>query len=94
MDAIREVGPGAHFLGSTHTQANFLAAFFASTTCDDSSFEQWSAEGGLDAARRANAEWKRLLENYEDPGLDVAVDEALQAFIARRKEGMPDAEFF
>ena len=92
LDAIREVGPGAHFLGSAHTQANFLTAFFASTISDDSSFEQWSAEGGLDAARRANAEWKRLLDTWEDPGLDPAVDEALQAFIAKRKERMPDAE--
>ncbi len=94
MDAIREVGPGAHFLGSGHTQANFLTAFYGSTTSDDNSYEQWSSEGGLDAARRANAQWKRLLDDYEDPGLDCAVDEALQAFIAGRKEGMPDAEYF
>ena len=92
MDAIREVGPGAHFLGSAHTRANFLTAFFASTTSDDRSFEQWSEEGSLDAARRANAGWKRLLDEYEDPGLDPAVDEALQAFVAIRKESMPDAE--
>ena len=94
MDAIREVGPGAHFLGSGHTQANFLTAFYGSTTSDDNSYEQWSSEGGLDAARRANAQWKRLLDDYEDPGLDPAVDEALQAFITRRKESMPDAEYF
>ena len=94
MDAIREVGPGAHFLGSAHTQAHFLTAFFASTTCDSSSFEQWSAEGGLDAGRRANAQWKRLLESYEDPGLDPAMDEALLAFVAKRKERVPDADFF
>ena len=94
MDAIREVGPGAHFLGSAHTQANFLTAFFASTICDSNSFEQWSAEGGHDAAERANAQWKRLLDAYEDPGLDPAIDEALQAFIALRKESMPDAEYF
>ena len=94
MDAIREVGPGAHFLGSAHTQANFLTAFFSSTTCDSNSFEQWSAEGGNDAAERANAQWKRLLDAYEDPGLDPAIDETLQAFIARRKESMPDADYF
>ena len=94
MDAIREVGPGAHFLGSTHTRENFLTAFHESTVSDNDSYEQWSAEGGLDTARRANAQWKRLLETYEDPGLDPAVDEALQAFIARRKEEIPAAGFF
>ena len=94
MDAIRETGPGAHFLGSAHTHANFLTAFFSSTISDSNSYEQWSSEGGMDAARRANARWKHLLDTYEDPGLDPAVDEALQAFIARRKESMPDAEYF
>ena len=94
MDAIREVGPGAHFLGSAHTQANFLTAFFSSATCDNNSYEQWSSEGGRDVAQRANAQWKRLLDTYEDPGLDPAIDEALQAFITLRKESMPDAEYF
>ncbi len=28
MDAIRQVGPGEHFLGSDHTQANFQTAFY------------------------------------------------------------------
>src|SRR6202049_3651211 len=30
MDAIREVGPGKHFLGCAHTQANFETAFYRS----------------------------------------------------------------
>ncbi|MCB1719347.1 MAG: trimethylamine methyltransferase family protein, partial [Candidatus Competibacteraceae bacterium] len=54
LDAIREVGPGAHFLGCAHTQANFESAFYRSTIADNNSFEQWEAEGGLDATRRAN----------------------------------------
>ncbi len=31
------------------------------------------------------AEWKKLLDGYEDPGIDDAVDEELREFIARRK---------
>lgn len=89
FDAIREVGPGAHFLGSAHTLANYRSAFYDSSTGDSRSYEQWSEEGGLDAAQRANAQWKRLLETYEDPGLDPAVDEALCEFIARRRAGEP-----
>jgi trimethylamine--corrinoid protein Co-methyltransferase len=94
MDAIEAVGPGSHFLGSAHTQSNFLSAFYRSSISDNNSFEQWNAEGGLDAAQRANRQWKRLLEEYADPGLDPAIDEALQAFIARRKESMPDQDYF
>ena len=55
MDAIREVGPGKHFLGCAHTQANFETAFYRSPIADNNSFEQWEAEGSLDAAQRANA---------------------------------------
>ena len=88
-----EVGPGAHFLSSAHTQANYRDAFYLSTTADNSSYEQWLADGSRDAMKRANAEWKSLLERYEDPGLDPAIDEALQAFIAERKASMPDRSY-
>jgi len=94
MEAIAEVGPGSHFLGSSHTQSNFLSAFYRSSISDNNSFEQWKSEGGLDAAQRANRQWKQLLRDYTDPGLDPAIDEELQAFIARRKESMPDQAYF
>ena len=94
MDAIHEVGPGAHFLGSAHTQANFMTAFFRPRTADSNSFEQWHAEGGLDAATRANRLWKKLLEEYQDPGLDPAIDEALHEYIMRRKSSMPDVNYY
>lgn len=94
FEAIRAVGPGAHFLGSEHTQANFRKAFYASTSADNNSFEQWLADGAQDSARRANARWKQLLESYEDPGLDPAIDEALQAYIAKRKAAAPDVDYF
>ena len=45
MDAIREVGPGSHYLGCSHTQANFQTAFYRSSIADNNSFEQWQAEG-------------------------------------------------
>ena len=54
LEAIRENPPGQHFLGSPHTLANFEHAFYRSSTADNSSFEQWSEDGALDAAQRAN----------------------------------------
>ena len=36
-------------------------------------------------AQRANAIWKRLLADYEQPPIDPGVDEALKDFVARRK---------
>ncbi|MEM7207311.1 MAG: trimethylamine methyltransferase family protein [Pseudomonadota bacterium] len=94
MDAIAAVGPGQHYLSSDHTQRNFRDAFYRSESSDSNAYEQWVADGSRDAARRANAQWKRQLEHYEDPGLDTAVDDALQAYIAKRKASMPDKNYF
>jgi trimethylamine--corrinoid protein Co-methyltransferase len=91
MDAIREVGPGSHYLGAAHTQANFETAFFRSKIADNNSFEQWESDGGLDAAQRANALWKKRLEAYEAPAIDPGVDEALQEFVTKKKASMPDS---
>jgi trimethylamine--corrinoid protein Co-methyltransferase len=85
MDALREVGPGAHFLGSAHTYANFERAFYRSAVADNNSFEQWEDEGALDTAQRANRIFKKMLRDYLPPPLDPAVDEALQDFVQRRK---------
>jgi trimethylamine--corrinoid protein Co-methyltransferase len=93
LDALREVGPGGHFLGCAHTQANFETAFFRSRLADNNSVEQWQAEGSLDMAQRANAQWKRMLAEYEAPPLDEGVDEALKDFMARKKASMPDAAY-
>ncbi len=91
LDAIREVGPGNHFLGCAHTQANFETAFYQSTIADYSSFEQWSMEGSLTAEQRANKVWKKMLADYEDPGIDPAQDEALLAFVAERRAQLTDS---
>ena len=93
MDAFREVGPGAHFLGASHTLANFESAFYRSTVADNNSFEQWEQGGSLDCAERANRIWKDMLASYEAPELDAAVDEALLDYMARRKSQFPDMNY-
>jgi trimethylamine--corrinoid protein Co-methyltransferase len=93
MDALREVGPGRHFLGCAHTQANFETAFYRSPLADNNSFEQWEAEGSQDLAQRANASWKKQLASYEAPPLDAAVDAALLDYLNRRKASFPDSKF-
>lgn len=91
MDAIRQVGPGSHFLGCDHTQANFQTAFYRSAIADNNSFEQWQAEGEKTAPQRANELARRWLETYEAPPLDPGIEEGLLDFIAKKKESMPDA---
>ena len=94
MDAIAATGPGQHFLGSEHTQANFLTALFRPDLADNNSYEQWQADGQLGMTQRANALWKDRLEKYQDPGLAKDIDDALQDYVRQKKEEMPDADFF
>ncbi len=93
MEAFHQVEPGGHFLGCAHTQANFETAFYRSSIADNNSFEQWQEEGSKDAATRANALWKTMLQDYEQPALDPVTDEAIRAFIETRKASMPDASY-
>ena len=90
MDAIREVGPGAHYLGCDHTQKNFETAFWRSGLADNNSFEQWQDEGSKDIVVRANTKWKQMLKDYVAPALDEGIDEGLRDFMAKRKEVLPD----
>ncbi|MBP1851220.1 trimethylamine methyltransferase family protein [Rhizobium halophytocola] len=91
MDAIREVGPGQHYLGCAHTQANFQSAFYRSALADNNSFEQWEIEGRRRIEDRANTLCRQWLEAYQPPAIDPAIDEALLAYIAGRKDSMADA---
>ena len=93
LDAIREVGPGQHFLGATHTHANFESAFYRSNVADNNSFEQWEQDGSKDVQARANSIWKEMLASYEAPPLEPAIDEALLAFIEKRKSEAPDMDY-
>jgi trimethylamine--corrinoid protein Co-methyltransferase len=86
LDAVREVGPGNHYLGCQHTQRNFETAFYRSTLADNKTFEQWRADGGHWHQERAARLWRKMLEDYQAPPMDEAVDEALQAYMARRRE--------
>jgi trimethylamine---corrinoid protein Co-methyltransferase len=90
MAAVREVGPGGHYLGTSHTLEHFESAFFRPTIMDFNSFEQWSAEGARDHDARGRDKARAMLAAYEEPRLDAAVDEALRDFIARREREMPE----
>ena len=91
MDAIREVGPGGHYLGSKHTEKHFKSAFWRSDVLDYKPYETWAEEGARDTAQLAAARVNKLLGDYQAPGIDPGVDEALRDYIARRKASMPDA---
>ncbi len=84
LDAVREVGPGSHYMGASHTQRNFETAFWRSVTGDSRTYEQWSEEGSLSAAERANRIWKRMLREYEPPPIDAGIAQGLRDYRDRR----------
>jgi len=91
MDAVREVGPGGHYLGCAHTQANFKDAFWRSELLDYKPFETWSDEGGRDTQALASARVTELLDAYQQPALDPEIEKALRAYVAEKKASMPDS---
>jgi len=91
MEAIAEVGPGGHYLGCAHTQANFKEAFWKSGVLDYKPFETWQEEGARDTEQLAAARVGKLLTDYRQPTLDPAVGDALEAYVARRKAEEPDS---
>ena len=71
----------------------FESAFYRSEIADNNSFEQWEKDGSFDSAMRANLKWKKMLQEYEAPKLDPAIDEALLEFIAKRKSEFEDRDY-
>ena len=86
IEAMREVQPGGHYFGTSHTMERYDSAFYAPLVSDWTNFETWNEAGGLDSAQRANATWKQALKDYEQPPLDPAILEELEEYVAKRKQ--------
>jgi trimethylamine--corrinoid protein Co-methyltransferase len=91
MDAIREIGPGGHYLGCQHTQDNFKAAFWKSDLLDYKPFETWEDEGARDTQALASLRVEKMLADYQKPAMDPDIDAALTDFVARKKSESPDS---
>jgi len=90
-DAYGEVEPGGHFLGSAHTMRNYQTAFYEPALSDSENVESWEDGGSQDMRARAYDRWNRMLNEYEKPAIDPSKEEELAAYVARRKEELPDA---
>ncbi|MDP3961530.1 MAG: trimethylamine methyltransferase family protein [Pseudorhodobacter sp.] len=88
LDSIREVGPGGHFFGTSHTIERYKNAFYTPLVSDWSNFENWTDRGSLDATQRASKVWKEMLGTFEAPALDIAVRDELEDYVARRKRAI------
>ena len=91
MDALREVGPGGHFLGCAHTQRHFKDAFWRTDLLDYKPFETWDGEGARAPQALAASRGAKLLRDYQQPALDPGINEALNDYVAEKKAAQPDA---
>ncbi|MFT4728016.1 MAG: trimethylamine--corrinoid protein Co-methyltransferase [Granulosicoccus sp.] len=89
-ESYLEAGPGENFLSTAHTMRHYSTANYESLLADAGPFETWKENGSLSAAQRANATYKSMLENYNQPSLDNSTNETLESFIAEKKSSMPD----
>ena len=88
LEAMAEVGPGGHFFGCEHTMARYRTAFYEPFLSDWRNSESWLADGGRTATERATGLWQKILAEFEPPPLDPARREALEDYVARRKEAL------
>jgi len=86
LPAIEEVGPGGHFFGAGHTMERYKTAFYEPILSDWQNHENWEAAGGRTATERATEIWQRALAEFQPPPLDPARREAIDDYVARRKE--------
>ena len=94
VEAMAEVGPNGHFFGTEHTQSRYKTAFYSPLLSDWSNFESWQEAGEIWTHERAYNQYQEIVNSFEAPGLDAAIDEELKAFIERReREGGAPTDF-
>jgi trimethylamine--corrinoid protein Co-methyltransferase len=85
FDVVKEVGPQGAFIDHDHTFEHFRTEFYQPVLSDRDNAIKWKERGSLTAEQRANARWKKLLSEYEEPKLPADVDRDLRKFIEKRK---------
>jgi trimethylamine--corrinoid protein Co-methyltransferase len=90
FDAHVEVGHGGHFFGAEHTLARFRDCFWRPTVATTDNVDRWTRGGSLDHAARAGVRWRELLDTYERPLLDDAIEEELVEYVERRAVELGD----
>jgi trimethylamine--corrinoid protein Co-methyltransferase len=88
------VGPAAITSARPTPWSAFETAFDCAIISDWRNFESWREPADLTADQKANATWQKELAAYERPDMDPAIEEELDAFVARRKaEGGAPTDF-
>jgi trimethylamine---corrinoid protein Co-methyltransferase len=85
IEAVAEVGPGGHFFAAAHTMQRYRDAFYAPLVSDWRNYGAWADAGAKTATQRAHELYRATLAAFQPPPMDPGVQEALQAFVDRRR---------
>ena len=92
FDAIKGVPTGGHFFGEPHTMERYEHAFYRPLVSNWQNYENWQLAGGKDATQRATDIWKQALKEYQEPAIDPGIREALDTYVAKRREQIGSEE--
>jgi trimethylamine---corrinoid protein Co-methyltransferase len=85
FEAVASVPTGGHFFGAAHTMERYEKAFYRPLLSDWTNYGAWVEAGSHDALDRATALWQRALQEYQEPKLDPAIREELDAYVVKRR---------
>jgi len=92
FEAIKSVPTGGHFFGAEHTMARYETAFYRPLLSDWQNYGSWQEAGAKDALERATELWQKALREYEEPHVDAAIREELDAYVMRRRQEIGSGE--
>ena len=92
FDAMSRVPTGGHFFGDQHTLDRYENAFYTPMISNWQNYEAWEESGSENATQRATKVWQAALEDYEEPTMASDRREALEEYVAHRKEVIGDGE--
>jgi len=86
LDTVHEVGPGGQYFDCAHTLQRFKTEYYEPLVSDWEGLENWQEKGGKSSGERANEIWKKLMAQYQQPALEPAIKEELDAYVTQRQE--------
>ena len=82
----RRCRPAAISSATEHTLARYATAFYQPMLSNWQNYESLAGGRRPDALERATEMWQQALRDYQEPVMDPAIREELDAYVARRRE--------
>jgi trimethylamine--corrinoid protein Co-methyltransferase len=83
-EIIGEKGPGENFMMDPSTLSCFRSEHYYPPLSDRSGWDKWKRTG-ISFEERATAAWKRRLESYQQPEIEVPIRRELQQLLKQRQ---------